>query len=533
MSSAQNAIQSLNSTISSIESSINVEVNKVSASTQSIQGTVDEIYNNIEKFKETLMCGEETQLAHENIMRIDQIIKEQFSNHITIRKTVMGVVRDFDINLVRNSTIQELSEELWLTSSRYWLSYALIAITAWVNNYPELAKTALSEGCRKDSIKSSLFFCLMNLRFGRMEAAKKWFYAYFRTLDPTMLQQETAILLQSFLNGIFGKDKELEHEVIALIDEWVGIINESEEISQELLDAYETYIRQLNPETAFSYASILEFCASAEQLKQSMRDVSKYEMLLQFVKSLDVEAEPQHDGNYKDRVDAILINLISNYDAEELKLKREQEYFQAIVENRGNLDQAREQYQAQMALQDQNFNIGKQMLDWAIYDDDGQTDVQVRKFGFQNTKKWFLRAVANFDASLQESLPSDYALRIDNWTGITNGSDEEDQIQSIRNHFENNKFQNMYINTPNILAAILFVLSLGLAFVSVYTLIVSALSAAFLGFRIFQARSAYPQRIETAVNNFLTVTSEIAECRRRYEELRAVKDEVLSVAEFL
>ena len=233
MSYAQQAISNLDQTINSFKSRVDVKVSDVSSSTASIQATTNRIYENIERFKNDLMHGEESQIAHENILRIDQIIKEQFSNHIAIRRTVMGVVRDFDINLVRNSTIQELSEELWITSSRYWLSYALIAITAWVNNYPDVAKNALAESGRKDSIKTTLFFCLMNLRFGRMEAAKKWFHEYFKTLDPTMLQQETAILLQSFLNGIFGKDKELEQEVIELIDEWITIINDNEQIVRQ------------------------------------------------------------------------------------------------------------------------------------------------------------------------------------------------------------------------------------------------------------------------------------------------------------
>jgi hypothetical protein len=246
MSNASQAINSLDQTINSFKSRVDVKVNDVNTSTASIQATTNKIYENIEKFKTDMLHGEEKQIAHENILRIDQIIKEQFSNYIAIRRTVMGVVRDFDINLVRNSTIQELSEELWITSSRYWLSYALIAITAWVNNYPDVAKNALAESGRKDAIKTTLFFCLMNLRFGRMDAAKKWFYEYFKTLDPTMLQQETAILLQSFLNGIFGKDKELEHEVIELIDEWITIINDNEEISNELLNGYETYIANLN-----------------------------------------------------------------------------------------------------------------------------------------------------------------------------------------------------------------------------------------------------------------------------------------------
>lgn len=533
MSYAQQAINSLNQTINSFKSRVDVKVSDVSTSTANIQRTTDQIYENIERFKNDLMHGEESQIAHENILRIDQIIKEQFSNHIAIRRTVMGVVRDFDINLVRNSTIQELSEELWITSSRYWLSYALIAITAWVNNYPDVAKNALAESGRKDAIKTTLFFCLMNLRFGRMDAAKKWFYEYFKTLDPTMLQQETAVLLQAFLNGIFGKDKELEQEVITLIDEWISIINDNEQISAELIDAYETYMNNLNVPVTFNYEAILQFCVNSDELKHSHKEVSKFELLLQFVKSLDVDAEMQDDTNYKSRIDAVLMNLISNYDAEELELKKQQEYYRCIVENNGVISQAEVQFQAREELENSHFNIGKQMLKWAIYDDDDQTNVQVRKFGFQNTKTWFKRAVGRFDEKLQKAFPVEYRLHIDNWEGVSNGNDQSEQLESLQNYFENNKFQNMFVNTPNIAAAILFVASAGLAFVTPYSLIVTVLAAGFLGFRAVRAIKGYAVRVQNAEDNLNAVMDEIAEFRRYYEEQRAKKGELLGTVEFL
>ena len=137
-SSSYNAVNNLNETIGSFKSKVDVKIDSVNTSTNSIRQTTDKIYDSISKFKQDMIQNEEKQLAHENILRIDQILKEQFGDHETIRKTVMGVVKDFDINLVRNSTIQEISEELWITSSRYWLSYALLAITAWINNYKEV-----------------------------------------------------------------------------------------------------------------------------------------------------------------------------------------------------------------------------------------------------------------------------------------------------------------------------------------------------------------------------------------------------------
>ena len=229
MSGASNAIYRLNESINSFQDRVSTPISNVYSSSVNVNDSTTQIYEGIQKFKTDMMHGEETQLAHENIIRIDQILKEQFSNHEAIRKTVMGVVRDFDVNLVRNSTIQELSEEMWITSSRYWLSYALIAITAWVNNYPEVARNALAESGRRDAIKTTLFFCLMNLRFERMQPAKEWFCEYLKILDPTMLQQETAVLLEAFLNGIFGRDKELEHDVLGLIEEWMQILNENAE----------------------------------------------------------------------------------------------------------------------------------------------------------------------------------------------------------------------------------------------------------------------------------------------------------------
>lgn len=533
MSNAAQAINSLNQTIQTFKSRVDVEVNDVNISTANIQTTTDQIYQNIEKFKSNMIHGEEKQIAHENIMRIDQIIKEQFSNHIAIRRTVMGVVRDFDINLVRNSTVQELSEELWITSSRYWLSYALIAITAWVSDYPDVARNALAESGRKDAVKTTLFFCLMNMRFGRMEAAKQWFYEYFRTLDPTMLQQETAILLHSFLNGVFGRDKELEQEVIRLIDGWITVINEDEAISGELRHSYETYIANIRTPGEFEYPSIREFCTNAMQLAASYQEVRKFEILHNFVRALDVEAEPQDSENYKSRIDAILVNLIGNYDAEELELKKQQQYYRLVVENDGSIAQAEAQFQAMEELEDTSFNIGKQMLKWVIYDGDAQTDIQVRKFGFQNTKTWFKQAVESFDAKLLDEFPTQYELRVDTWESISSGDDEAEQMASLNQYFENNKFQNMFVNAPNVCAAILLVASVGLAFVSLYSLIATGLAGGFLVFRAMKAMKAYPERIREAKDHLNACMGEIAEFRRSFDEQREQKGELLSTVEFL
>lgn len=539
--SVGSAISQLNGAVNSFESSVGVHVQNVDASTRKIQQTAESVYQRVDKFRTEIMHGEEKQIAHENIMRIDQIIKEQFGNYDAIRKTIMGVVRDFDINLVRNSTIEELSEELWITSSRYWLSYALLAVTAWVNNYPDVARNALSESSRKDAIKTSLFFCLLNLRFERIQTAREWFKVYCRTLDPTMLQQETAVMIQAFMGGVFGNDKQLEHEVIGIINEWIQIISENAQISQSLIDSYEAYFENFNITTGdFPFQAIGTFCENANDIHRSFIDVTKYNSLISLVESLAVEGEMQSDENYKARVDAVLTSLITNYDAEERELKNEQQYFRLIVENEGNVDTAQTQFEEIQKVQNESYNIGKQMVDWVIYGQDN-TDVQVRKFGLQSTKQWFESALDSWTVKVRERCPLQYRFAIDEWRSVSNGRDLDQQRTALVNFFDNNKFRMIYLTTVNIALMIVAILGLAVAVGGLVATIKNGFNIALIiGFVMCIAgavglvicigknKTKYEQRVNQAVFNLEATMAQIVEFQRYFTENIRKKDDVIS-----
>ncbi|MBE6856251.1 MAG: hypothetical protein E7500_02315 [Ruminococcus sp.] len=546
MSNVYNAINQLNNSVESFESNVNVHVKNVDTSTRKIQETAEGVYEKVNKFRTDIMHGEEKQIAHENIMRIDQIIKEKFGNYDEIRKTIIGVVRDFDINLVRNSTIEELSEELWITSSRYWLSYALLAVTAWVNDYPDVAKNALSESSRKDNIKTSLFFCLLNLRFDRIETAREWFKVYCRTLNPKMLNQEAAVMIQGFMNGLFGKDKQLEHEVIETINHWIKIISEDAVLCQSLVADYENYFEKFNMKAEFNYEMIQNYCQNSDEIKRSFTDVTKYDSLIQLIEDLNVEAVPHTDENYKSRVDAVLTTLITNYDAEERELKDEQAYYKLVINNEGNTDIAEDQYEEMKKLQNESFNIGKQMVDWVVYDDNTETDVSVRKFGLQSTKAWFQTALENWTIKVRERCPLQYKFAIDEWTGTSNGRDLDEQRTSLKNFFENNKFRMICINTINIALLIVFFISLIITVVSIgicansgFTpaLIVGIIlmlgSAGIIAWRIKDGQKKFQLRVDTAVKNLESTMAQIVEFQRYFTENIRKKDDVIAKLSFI
>ena len=71
MSQVSYAIQDLNSTINQFESNVDVHVNNIRQSSINVEQATKEIYDQISKFREDMEHGEQSQLAHENIIRID------------------------------------------------------------------------------------------------------------------------------------------------------------------------------------------------------------------------------------------------------------------------------------------------------------------------------------------------------------------------------------------------------------------------------------------------------------------------------
>ena len=91
----------------------------------------------------------------------------------------------------------------------------------------------------------------------------------------------------------------------------------------------------------------------------------------------------------------------------------------------------------------------------------------------------------------------------------------------------------MFVNTPNIVAVLVFIVSLALAFMTPYALIATVISAIFLGYRCFKAVKEYPKRVEASVKALQQTLAEIAEFRQYFDENSMKKDDVLSETEFI
>lgn len=546
MASTYDLVNRLQSTAQSFANGVNAQANKMNSALNKIDTTVNNVDQKMTQLRKMIIEGEEKQLAHENVLKLEQKINEQLNSYLQTRRSVLGVIKDFDINLARGTTITKLSEELWMSSSRYWLSYAFIAISAWIQDNKELCENAVSEAIRRDATRTSLFFCLLNLRFGRHPEAREWLYEFFGAVDSLHPPRETALLIQAYIYGVFGRDVQLDNIVEMTMDRWVSEIGSDKEMSAELVEDYTTYVKSLPvKKTEIPSGALYDYCANLNELETSFQSASRYESALARVKKLENAPVVDGNGDFIAKVDKLLDDLVNNYDEEELQLRNEQKFYKLIMEHNGDVEAAKKQYEQYLqTFNEANANISKQMFRWAVYPE-GE-DICVQKFAMQKTKGWYQDAVKVYDREIKNEVPANFKLKIDLWEDVTDGKDREAVKKNINDAFMAARNKEVIFTKGNIilsaLAVVLLIVGCAIGMIvtaswNIYGYIAGAalfvvLAAIVVVTTVLKVKK-FPQRIEKAQQILDKCLDEIDNYREVIEKEFEIKDEVLKALENL
>ena len=549
MASTTELVNRLNSTANAFANGVKTQAEKMNAALNKIDSTVNNVDQKMTQLRKMIIEGEEKQLAHENVLKLEQKINEQLNSYIQTRRSVLGVIKDFDINLARGSTITKLSEELWMSSSRYWLSYAFIAISAWVQDNKELCENAVSEAIRRDPSRSALFFCLLNLRFGDHVAARSWLYEFFGAVDSLHPPRETALLIQAYIYGVFGRDVQLDSFIQMTMDRWVNEIGSEKEMSEELAADYGKFIRNLPVgKSDIPSGTLYEHCSNLNELENSYQNASRFQSVLKRIKKLEDAPVVNGTGDFVAKIDALLDDLVTNYDEEEIRLKNEQKFYKLIMEHEGDVEAAKKEYAQYLeTFNEANSNISKQMFRWAIYPE-GE-DISVQKFAMQKTKTWLVEAVKTYDREIKNEVPENFNLSIDLWADVTDGKDREAVKKTIHDRFMEARSKEVVFTKRNVVLSVLAVVFLIVGCAAGMIMQAADVSLFYIGyiagpalFLVFFAVvlattlakvKSFPKRIEKAQQILDKCLDEIDNYRAVIEKEYGVKDEILRTLENL
>ena len=167
--------------------SINVEevdtkVNKVTNSVKTIE---EEIKNFMVEIRGSTIVSN----AKQSIMMSQEELNKQYGHYDNVRRKINGIFQATDINAVKKSTIENISEQVIIDTPNYWLAPALVSLCAWLTDNKDLANRALKEAMNRDDEKTSLLFCLIHLRANRYDTALRWLTRYLEMQDPALVHR--------------------------------------------------------------------------------------------------------------------------------------------------------------------------------------------------------------------------------------------------------------------------------------------------------------------------------------------------------
>ena len=415
---SQGSLNNVEARLSQIEREMNAQLgimNQVGDDVQSMRQELSQLKSDFETMINEQKRTAAIQQATTELVRIRQELEQEFGNYRVVRETMLGVLQATDSALVRENTISRVSEELMLSTPKYWLAPVLVAVSAWISNDRDLAERAIKEAIRRDEERTALTMALICRRNKTVDTCYEWLSIYFSKQKAYNFTSSNFNIVNAYINNVFGPDE--KHLCDEYMGRWVNEIKgnssnfeqEQEQIWRDFCDRY-----------------TVDIDADYPDMKDHVREYSNIKGYISRINSVDVigdDFQRIHDAyvdeeRLKEDVDSNLIDLISKYDKDEEQLRKEERLQQAIKDNNGNKDAAIEQLTREdTAIYEKSVNLIEQMT--RVIAEGSDCKPSEKKTAISFLGGYIKKGFHKYITENKESFPSDITIQVDGWEGRT------------------------------------------------------------------------------------------------------------------
>lgn len=420
---------------------INFNVTEVDGKVNSVTESVKTIEDEIKNFMVEIRGSTIVSNAKQSITMDQDEINKQYGHYDSVRRKINGIFQATDINSVKKSTIENISEQVIIDTPNYWLAPALVSLCAWLTDNKDLANRALKEAMNRDDEKTSLLFCLIHLRAGRNETSLRWLRRYLDMQDPTKMENKTVTILDAITNGTFSN--EAKEMILQKINQWSKELDAQPSYSEIQVDRWTTYLNSFieNDESLnFYYLSkytnqhenilkILNFSKSEKNILNGLKDIIKEERGPNISKSQEI--------------DKIINMLVFNYENDELDLRKDIAKNRLIIEENGNVTKAMERFKETEFAYQSSTDFYSILSNIVLEYKNVKPTVNTRKLSMALEKDFIKEAYLKTTNQLNDNL--NIEIKINNWTNNTvDGSNERELIQDLNKFIDNETNNDIY-----------------------------------------------------------------------------------------
>ena len=422
----ENSLQRIVNNISDVSG----QVESVGRELVSTHVHLQELILDFKTFVEEDLKAKNLQLAETRMVKVRQELEQQFGHYGEVRRRATGILQAVDVSIVRQETIRNTTEELMLSTPRYWLAPALIALSSWLSDNKQLAEKALSEAMRRNDEKTSLFFSLVCRRGGRYNASREWLDRYFGQQQPLSLSREVVVTIDAYANGVFGADN--RGQCARRIEEWIVELSQRVGFIEE---QHNQWVKALLSKGKFqdykTYTYLSQYSPTWPKLVDCLNGAHLHDTILQYFTGV-FTGEIVPLSNVAVAVDDLLDNLVTNFDDEELPLRKTEKLLALIVDCDGDRTMAQQRLDSEQKALEAKVDFTQLLTNFAMYPETSHASKATQRLATGLSREWIISAHNDITAKNRSSVPLDIEISIDQWKGITrDGSNELEMVTSL------------------------------------------------------------------------------------------------------
>lgn len=409
-----NDLQTLDSNVGAVNSNIKVVYDEIGS-----------LAKEFHDFVSVQQRANRLNQAETRLVKIRQELEKKYGHYDIVRRTTTGILQADDIGIVKKDTISNATEELMISTPGYWLAPCLVALAAWINDQPELAEKAIKEGIKRNDEKTSLFFALICRRADRKEACLKWTQRYLANQDEENLDRKTIIVLDAFASGLFGADT--EGVISRQMNEWLQHLEEKPGFTEKQTQQWSEAINlKRKPIDTSSYTYLRKYSKTWPVLEDILEGAHLHAEMLEYL--IEIFEQKVSTATVREQLDDILDSLVTDFDDEELPLRKEEKFEQFIVDFRGDESRARQNMNVEQTAFETHKDFTQLLTDAAMKPETAHSSVSTQKFAFALSRDWVMNAYNDVVAQNRMKIPNEIEINVDTFNDTTVDGQNENEL---------------------------------------------------------------------------------------------------------
>jgi hypothetical protein len=350
-------------------------------------------------------------------------IEKKYGYYDNVRRTTSSFIDAIINSSVSKKALENLKQDLILNNPNYWLSNALAALASWMLDDKENTEKELNNALKKDSKKTSLFFCLINLKLGRTTTSINWLNKYLSEQNPTKLDKDFITVLDLISTGAFGD--EAKEKSFIKIQTWFERLNGEKSIQDAQNTIWHDFLKS-NQETDITMPKLEQYSKDTQKLKNNLAITSTYYNILNHLESIINTTQSNK------QLDEIISDLIYEYETKEQIYQKDNLRNHLIIECNGNREEAERLYKKQESIYNDETDLLTLLSNIIIFKDSYKISNETQKISLSLMKNHILKSITELNKNIDNE---EINIQIDNfYTKTIDGKNINETKKDLDNY---------------------------------------------------------------------------------------------------